>query len=118
MNRAEFLAAVKGKPIPFTTPLGAVVDLRPMTYPERLELRAWVDFAREDPDINQKLIERYFAIGVCNADGDRLFQPDEVAALGVPDLDLHAIAEEVPRRAGIGVAKGDDPGKDSPATPS
>jgi hypothetical protein len=122
MNRQEFLAAIKGKPTPFTTPSGAVVNLRPMTLPERLAIFAWHAESKDAADYGQKLREQYFAIGVCNADGDRLFQADEVAAIGMPDVDFQAIADEVPRRAGIGVAKvvvkEEDPGKDSPATES
>ena len=118
MNRAEFLAAVKGKPTPYTTPSETTVSLRPLSLPERLALFAWHDQHKDDADYSQRLREQYFALGVCNADGDALFKPEECGTIQISAVDFDAIADEVARRAGLAAKKGDDPGKDSPATPN
>ena len=118
MNRSEFLAAVKGKPVPYTAPSGAVVDLRPITLPERLALFAWHDTHKDDADYAQLLRDQYFALGVCDKEGDSIFKPEECRTIGVGAVDFDAIADEVARRSLLSQKKGDDAGKDLPATPN
>lgn len=118
MNRTEFLAAIKGKPTPYTTPGGATVDLRPLSLPERLSLFSWHAENDKEPGYGQKLRVKYFALGVCNGDADPMFNEDEVLGLAIPAVDFDAIADEVARRALLMTPEKTDPGKDSPATPS
>ena len=116
MNKNELLAAIKGKPLPYTTSLGLKVDLRPLTVPERLAIFAWFDESKDVPGIGTKLKAKYVSLGLCNADGDAVFSEDEVQSLPMPAADYDEIADEVARRAGMMAEK--EQGKALPATPS
>jgi hypothetical protein len=120
MNKTDLILAIKGKPSPFATPSGTVVDLRPITLPERLAIFAW----HNEQETEQKsfyahrLKLRYVSLGLCNKDGDQLFTDEsEVESLPLPAVDFDAIAAEVARRAGL-LAEESEAGKELPATPS
>jgi|GEM_PF-5187726 len=115
MKKAELLAAIKGKPQPFTTPFGLRVDLRPITAPERVQIIDWLR-GSDAPDLGWRLRFRYAALGICDGDGDAIFSEEEIAGVPFAAGDIDAIADEVARRAGMLVDK--PAGKALPATPN
>jgi hypothetical protein len=119
MKKQDLLAAIKGKPVPFTAPTGLKVDLRPLTAPERIGILHWLRESTS-PDAGWLLRFKYAALCLCDGDGDPLFTEEEIAGVPFAAVDLDAIADEVARRGGLLAEK--DQGKAepamSPATPS
>jgi hypothetical protein len=100
MKKADLLAAIKGKPVSFTTKAGLKVDLRPITAPERMEILQWLRDSK-DEFLGWSLKYKYAALGLCDGDGDRLFNTDEMPIQPLTAADLDDIADEVARRAGM-----------------
>lgn len=116
MTRDEFQLSLKRKPVPFTTTSGLKVDLRPITRPERKAIWEWLASEEKSPDRGQKLQCKYFALGVCNSDGEPLYKEEEVEAVPISAPDFDEICDEVARRAKMLPEK--DEGKPSPANPT
>ncbi len=116
MNKAELLAAIKGKSSPYTTPLGLKVDLRPLTVVERANIFAWYDAEKDAKDFGSRLKAKYVSLGLCNGDADSILTEEEAASLKMAAADYDAIADEVARRSGM-LAESVT-GKELPATPN
>jgi hypothetical protein len=116
MTKADVLNALKGKPVTFTTPCGATVNLRPISVAERMATLAWWEEHKGEQGAGWQLMAKYVALGVTDDAGVSLFTEEEAKELPISASDFDAIGEEVARRAGLMPAS--DKGKASPATPS
>lgn len=116
MTKSDLLLALKSKPVPFTTPSGVKVDLRPISVPERMATLEWWEANKGEPAAGWNLMAKYVALGLCDGNGEPMFTEGELATLPISAADFDAIGKEVARRAGL-IAGEADP-KASPATPS
>lgn len=96
--RASILAALSRASIRTLVVAGETVHIRGLTGAERVQLQAWIKAASEggEPLTDYKVA----ALGLCDADGVRLF--DEAALADVDGAALGKIALAILEASGLG----------------
>lgn len=108
MTKAEILAALACRPVPFDAG-GVAMYVTPLTLAQRLAVGA---FAEANPDAaSADLWALTFALAACDATGDRLFPGADPAALvaAVKSADVNAGAVEAVSRRVVELSRAPDP---------
>ncbi len=111
MTKADVLAALAAKPVPFAAG-GVQVNLRPLRFGDRVALSAWSKESKDADGSGFSLQKKLVSMSVSDAAGGLLLSEAEVDGLDCKLVE--AIADEVARRSGMS-PKEDVPGKALPA---
>jgi hypothetical protein len=114
MTKADVIAGLAGKPVPFTVH-GLDVLLRPLRYSDRTEAFNWYRDNKDAPNAGVGLQRKLVAMSVCDESGSLLLSEADVDLLD--SLKIDAIAKEISRRSGTD-GKDEEPGKTLPTTAS
>lgn len=112
MTKADVLAGLAAKPLPFSASDGFAVLLRPLRYGDRSDVMLWVREHKDEDGMGVTLQKKLAALSICDEAGGLVLSEAEID--GLDPLAIDAIAKEVARRSGLDGK--DEPGKMPPTT--